>query len=67
MTIRVGISGFGRVGRAFLRATLQRDDLQIVAGNDVADAAPGAPAGVRLPRPAAVRSSAAALALVLWT
>jgi hypothetical protein len=48
MTIRVGISGFGRVGRAFLRATLQRDDLQIVAVNDVTDATPGAPAGVRL-------------------
>jgi glyceraldehyde 3-phosphate dehydrogenase len=39
MTIRVGISGFGRVGRAFLRATLQRDDLQTVAVNDVTDAA----------------------------
>ena len=48
MTIRVGISGFGRVGRAFLRATLQRDDLQIVAVNDVTDATSGAPAGVRL-------------------
>ena len=48
MTIRVGISGFGRVGRAFLRATLQRDDLQIVAVNDVTDATLGAPAGVRL-------------------
>lgn len=48
MTIRVGIGGFGRVGRAFLRATLQRDDLQIVAVNDVTDATPGAPAGVRL-------------------
>lgn len=47
MTIRVGISGFGRVGRAFLRAALQRDDLQIVAVNDVTDATPGAPAGVR--------------------
>lgn len=48
MTIPVGISGFGRVGRAFLQATLQRDDLQIVAVNDVTDATPGAPGGVRL-------------------
>ena len=50
MTIRVGISGFGRVGQAFLRAALQCDDLQIVAVNDVndvTDATPGAPAGVR--------------------
>ena len=27
MTTRVGINGFGRVGRAFLRRALERDDL----------------------------------------
>ena len=38
MTTRVGINGFGRVGRAFARLALDRDDLQIAAINDVTDA-----------------------------
>jgi glyceraldehyde 3-phosphate dehydrogenase len=38
MTTRVGINGFGRVGRAFTRLTLGRDDLEIAAINDVTDA-----------------------------
>ncbi len=38
MTIRVGINGFGRIGRAFVRRALERDDLQVVAVNDVTDA-----------------------------
>jgi glyceraldehyde 3-phosphate dehydrogenase len=38
MTTRVGINGFGRVGRAFLRRALERDDLEVVAVNDVTDA-----------------------------
>ena len=38
MATRVGINGFGRVGRAFLRRALQRDDLEVVAINDVTDA-----------------------------
>ena len=38
MTIRVGINGFGRVGRAFARLTLDRDDLEIAAINDITDA-----------------------------
>jgi glyceraldehyde 3-phosphate dehydrogenase len=38
MTIRVGINGFGRVGRAFLRRALEREDLHVVAVNDVTDA-----------------------------
>ena len=38
MTTRVGINGFGRVGRAFLRRALERDDLEVVAINDVTDA-----------------------------
>lgn len=38
MTIRVGINGFGRIGRNFFRAVLQRsDDLEIVAVNDLTD------------------------------
>ena len=39
MTIRVGINGFGRIGRNFLRAARDRgDDLEIIAVNDLADA-----------------------------
>ena len=37
--IRVGINGFGRIGRNFLRAQLQRGgDFEIVAANDLGDA-----------------------------
>ena len=38
MPTRVGINGFGRVGRAFARRALERDDLEVVAVNDVTDA-----------------------------
>ena len=38
MTTRVGINGFGRVGRAFTRIALERSDLQVVAVNDITDA-----------------------------
>jgi glyceraldehyde 3-phosphate dehydrogenase (phosphorylating) len=39
-TIRVGINGFGRIGRNFLRAHLQRGgDFEIVAANDVGNTA----------------------------
>ena len=38
MNTRIGINGFGRVGRAFLRRALERDDLEVVAVNDVTDA-----------------------------
>ncbi len=36
--MRIGINGFGRVGRAFLRIAMERD-LEVVAVNDVTDAA----------------------------
>ena len=39
MTTRVGINGLGRIGRDFLRYTLDDDDLEVVAVNDVADSA----------------------------
>ena len=39
MAIRVGINGFGRIGRNILRATLHDKDIEFVAVNDVADAA----------------------------
>ncbi len=40
MAIRVGINGFGRIGRNFFRAHLQRGgDFEVVAANDLGDAA----------------------------
>ena len=39
MALRVGINGFGRIGRNFFRAALERDaDLEVVAFNDLGDA-----------------------------
>jgi glyceraldehyde 3-phosphate dehydrogenase len=38
MSVRVGINGFGRIGRAVLRASLAEPDLEIVAINDLTDA-----------------------------
>ncbi len=35
MTIRVGINGFGRIGRLALRVCLQQKDIQVVAINDL--------------------------------
>lgn len=35
--VKVGINGFGRIGRNFLRAALGNPDLQIVAINDLTD------------------------------
>lgn len=35
MAIRVGINGFGRIGRLFLRASLQDPDIQVIAINDL--------------------------------
>src|SRR5256884_4984206 len=37
MTIRVGINGFGRIGRTFTRLALERTDLEVVAVNDITD------------------------------
>ena len=38
MTTRVGINGFGRIGRTFTRLALERADLEVVAVNDITDA-----------------------------
>ena len=35
--IKVGINGFGRIGRLVFRAAMQRDDIQIVGINDLLD------------------------------
>ncbi len=43
MTVRVGINGFGRIGRNFLRAVLDKGaDIEVVAANDLAPAASNA-------------------------
>jgi glyceraldehyde 3-phosphate dehydrogenase len=40
MSVRVGINGFGRIGRLFLRAARMRNaDLEVVGVNDLTDAA----------------------------
>ena len=37
MTIRVGINGFGRIGRLVFRAAQKRDDIEVVGINDLID------------------------------
>jgi glyceraldehyde 3-phosphate dehydrogenase len=37
MAVKVGINGFGRIGRNVVRAGLHRDDVEFVAVNDVTD------------------------------
>ncbi len=39
MGIKVGINGFGRIGRNFLRACIDNEELEITAINDITDAA----------------------------
>ena len=34
MSLNIGINGFGRIGRMVLRASLERDDINVVAVND---------------------------------
>src|SRR6516162_10334615 len=38
MPIKVGINGFGRIGRNILRAAIEDKDLEFVAVNDITDA-----------------------------
>ena len=37
MTIRIGINGFGRIGRLAFRQAVSRDDVEVVAVNDLID------------------------------
>jgi glyceraldehyde 3-phosphate dehydrogenase (phosphorylating) len=37
MSIRVGVNGFGRIGRVFFRTTLGSKDIEVVGVNDLAD------------------------------
>jgi len=39
MAVRVGINGFGRIGRNIMRATMAYDDIDFVAVNDLTNAA----------------------------
>lgn len=38
MTVRIGINGFGRIGRNVFRAALTNDEVEVVAVNDLTDA-----------------------------
>lgn len=38
MTVSVGINGFGRIGRIYLRAALKKSGFEVVAVNDLSDA-----------------------------
>ena len=42
MTVRVGINGFGRIGRVVMRAALARKDIEIVHINDLSSPATSA-------------------------
>ncbi|MDV2857574.1 MULTISPECIES: type I glyceraldehyde-3-phosphate dehydrogenase [Oceanimonas] len=37
MTIKIGINGFGRIGRIMFRLACERDDMEVVAINDLLD------------------------------
>ena len=37
MAIKVGINGFGRIGRNLMRAALNDNELEFVAVNDITD------------------------------
>ena len=39
MSVRVGINGFGRIGRNILRASLAHPEIEYVAVNDITDPA----------------------------
>jgi len=38
MSIRVGVNGFGRIGRVFFRTALEGNEIEVVGVNDLADA-----------------------------
>ena len=58
--VRIGINGFGRIGRLVMRATLEREDVEVVAVNDpfidaqymvrLPSASSPSPSSPRLPR-----------------
>lgn len=38
MTVKIGINGFGRIGRRMFRAAMKHEDVEVVAINDLTDA-----------------------------
>ena len=38
MVLKVGINGFGRIGRNVFRAAMDRDEIEVVAVNDLTNA-----------------------------
>jgi len=38
LTVRIGINGFGRMVRTFVRRALDRGDIDVVAVSDITDA-----------------------------
>jgi glyceraldehyde 3-phosphate dehydrogenase len=38
MSVKIGINGFGRIGRNLFRASFQNPNLEYVAVNDITDA-----------------------------
>ena len=38
MAIKIGINGFGRIGRFVFRASIDRSDIEVVGINDLIDA-----------------------------
>ena len=38
MAVKIGINGFGRIGRNVFRAALKNDNVEVVAINDLTDA-----------------------------
>ena len=38
MSVKIGINGFGRIGRLVFRAVSKRDDVEVLAVNDITDA-----------------------------
>ena len=38
MAVKIGINGFGRIGRLVFRGAHVRDDVEVVAVNDLTDA-----------------------------
>ena len=37
MTVKIGINGFGRIGRQIFRIAWEKDDVEVVAVNDITD------------------------------
>lgn len=42
MSVKIAINGFGRIGRLVARAAVQREDIELVAVNDLGDPEGGA-------------------------